>query len=1056
MKGNITALLGITAALMGGATVLPGAAQTLNHPEVYMSRHDISRPLRDIQPSANLQGRTPEVDDDQNAAPVAISGASKQILESRQSAKTTSSQSGTTPKAQTTTAISSSTTVGLNFDGVGDIVGYPVSDSNGSVGATQYVQWVNSQYAVFNKSTGAMVLGPNAGNTLWSGFGGPCETRNDGDPIAQYDKASARWVMTKHATPTSGPFYQCVAISTTSDATGTYFRYAFSLPDYFPDYPKLGVWPDAYYLTWNLLNQNSSYTFVNPLVCAFDRNSMLSGAAATSLCFEVSSSYIYLLPSDWDGANPPPSGSPNYFMSLGTNSINIWQFHVDFGTPSNSTFTGPTTLAVNSFVQACPGGANLGLCVPQEGTSQDVDSLHDRLMYRLAYRNFVNGPESVVATNSEGNPTGINWYEIRNPGGSPFIWQQGTFAPDTSYRWTPSIAMDQSGDIALGYSVSSSKVYPSVRYTGRLSSDPLGSMETEATILQGTASQSGLSRWGDYSSMSIDPVDDCTFWYTNQYILSNNNWQTRIANFKFSNCTSAPPATLSSTNPFGSQQVGTTSSGQVVTLANNQSVPLNISSIATTGDFAQTNNCGASIPATSTCQITVTFTPTTAGTRNGSLVVTDDAPNSPQSTDLTGTGTGPIASLSLSSLSFSYQVVGKTSAAKSVTLTNTGNTALTVNSVNVSGNFGETDNCAGNQVQPSNSCTIQVTFGPSSAASFSGILTINDSAGGSPQWVSLSGLGLRPVSLTPVSMAFGTVNVGQTSTQQTATVTNNQSAALNLSFSASGNFSAVGSGSNPCGSTMAANGSCTISVSFAPTTNGSISGSLTLAHNALFSPQVVDLSGTGASGSTPPLTFSPTSLSFTKVAVGTTTSKTLTVTNSSGASINISSVSASGNFSLSPTSPCVGALTAGANCKFTVTFGPTNIGTVDGSVTVNDNAAVSQQTLSITGTTVLPVTLSTPSSFGSQSVGTVSSAQVITLTNNESSTLSISNISVSGDYIRVSAGGSPCGSTVAALAQCTIGVEFAPTVTGSIPGVLTVSYSGFGSPQEVSLTGTGD
>ena len=1089
LQTKIAIYFAISLILFGGFITPSSAAENRTSVEGYSgnkveihpaTKHDTSPPLRELLTEFGGGILVPEIEGDENAA-ASTGKASKERGHLKRNAAT--KQSTTKRTAQGTAAMQVltntvepgvlvgpvamnsalpraatarvSTNPGLNFDGIGDLSGWPVSDSNGSVGATQYVEWVNSQFAVFDRSTGSMVFGPAAGNTLWSGFGGPCETRNDGDPIAQYDKAASRWVMTKHATPPGGPYYQCVAVSTTSDATGSYNRYAFALTSLYPDYPKLGVWPDAYYLSWNLLNQNSNYVLVNPLVCALDRNAMLSGSAATSLCFQPRSAFTYLLPSDWDGSNPPPTGAPNYYMNLGTNSLNVWQFHVDFKTPANTTFTGPTNVPVTPFVEACAGGAGLGLCIPQKGTAQRLDSLHDRLMYRLAYRNFPSGPETIVATHSVGTTnSGVRWYEIRNPGGSPYIWQEGTFAPDSNYRWNGSIAMDQMGDIALGYSISGSNLNPSISYTARLASDPLGTMEAEATILQGSASQTGSSRWGDYSDMTIDPVDDCTFWYTNQYILATNNWQTRIASFKFPGCGVTQPATLSATVPFASQQIGTTSAPQNVTLSNNQIFTLNISNITTAGDFAQTNNCGTSVAANSSCTIAVTFTPTNAGTRNGSLIVTDDAPNSPQTANLTGTGIGPIATVSRTNLSFGYQIIGTTSSAKSITLTNTGNAALNVGTIAISNSYGENDNCAGVQLQPSIGCVINVSFSPSTGGTFTGILTVNDSAVGSPQLLTLSGIGLRPVSLSPVSMSFGTVNVGGSSASQIATVTNNRSTSLSLGFLASGNFAALGGGASPCGSTLAASTSCTIAVSFSPTTNGNISGSLAISHNSLFSPQVVDLSGTGANGSTAPLSFSPTSLFFAKVVVGTTSSRTLTVTNSSGTNVNIASVLPSGNYSLTPASPCLGLLASGANCKFTVNFNPTNLGTINGAITITDDAGVAQQTLNLAGTTVLPISLSVPSPFGSQTVGTVSSPQTVTLTNNNSTTLSL-GISVSGDYALTTVGTNPCGASIAGLAQCTIGVQFAPTVTGTIPGILTVSYTGYFSPQEVSLTGTG-
>jgi hypothetical protein len=242
-----------------------------------------------------------------------------------------------------------------------------------------------------------------------------------------------------------------------------------------------------------------------------------------------------------DGSTLPPTGSPNFFVNFGTNSLNLWKFHVDFANPGNSTLTGPTNIPVTAFTAACNGG---GSCIPQPGTSQKLDSLADRLMYRLAYRNF-NTSESLVVNHSvslgrgQTKTVGVRWYELRNPNGTPTVFQQGTFSPDSTYRWMGSIAMDKIGNMALGYSASSSSVFPSIRYTGRLVSDPVGTMQSENIIQAGGGSQlRNLNRWGDYSSMAVDPVDDCTFWYTTEYLRTNGtfNWSTRIASFKFPSC----------------------------------------------------------------------------------------------------------------------------------------------------------------------------------------------------------------------------------------------------------------------------------------------------------------------------------------------------------------------------------------------------------------------------------------------------------------------------------------------------------------------------------------
>jgi hypothetical protein len=258
----------------------------------------------------------------------------------------------------------------------------------------------------------------------------------------------------------------------------------------------------------------------------------------------LSSSFGGLLPSDLDGSIAPPLGSPNPFLNFGTNRLNLWKFHVDWANAANSTFTGPTAISVAAFTPACSGG---GTCIPQPNTRQKLDSLADRLMYRLAYRHFADGHESLVVnhsvaigSNKHNQVTSVRWYELRDPNGTPTVFQQGTLgASDGIHRWMGSIAMDKVGNIALGYSASSSGVFPSIRYTGRVPTDPLGTMEAENLIQPGAGSQlPNLSRWGDYSAITVDPADDCTFWYTTEYLKNSGtfNWSTRIANFKFPSC----------------------------------------------------------------------------------------------------------------------------------------------------------------------------------------------------------------------------------------------------------------------------------------------------------------------------------------------------------------------------------------------------------------------------------------------------------------------------------------------------------------------------------------
>jgi hypothetical protein len=475
---------------------------------------------------------------------------------------------GAPDTALQTQAVTAPTVGNVNsFDGVGQgAFGFTPNaappDTNGAVGLTQYVQWVNESFAVFSKA-GTLLAGPTAGNTLFQALGAthPCAVHNDGDPVAQYDKQADRWVLTQFSV-TSGStqgFWQCVAVSQTSDATGAYNLYAFNYGTVqFNDYPKLAVWPNAYYVTYNIFNNGA--TFAGSKLCALDRTSMIAGQPATQICFQLSNAFGGVLPADLDGLTPPPAGSPEYFLNFGTNSLNLWKVSNLNFTNGTGTISSPTNLPVAAFAAACGGGT----CISQLGTNQRLDSLADRLMYRLAYRNF-GDHEALVVNHSitAGTGTGVRWYEIRSPNATPVVFQQGTFAPDTSFRWMGSAAMDHVGNIAVGYSVSSTTLNPAIRFTGRAPGDPMGTLGTELSIQVGTGSQlANLSRWGDYSSISVDPVDDCTFWYTTEYLKANGtfNWSTRIANFKFAGCNTAPDFALAASPASQSITAGNSTS----------------------------------------------------------------------------------------------------------------------------------------------------------------------------------------------------------------------------------------------------------------------------------------------------------------------------------------------------------------------------------------------------------------------------------------------------------------------------------------------------------------
>jgi hypothetical protein len=485
------------------------------------------------------------------------------------------------PVVQTTEPGPSAPSTSANFDGLGQgftgpagtftVTGAP-PDTNAAVGASQVVEIVNTGFGVFSK-TGTPLFGPAATNTLFNGFGGSCETTNDGDGVVRYDALANRWIITQFANvgSSSGPFFECVAVSQTSDATGSWNRYSFQYAS-FPDYPKLSVWPDAYYTTYNLFNASGT-TFLGAEDCAMNRSAMLAGTTASQVCFTTSNQFGGLLAADVEGGTAPPAGEASTVVALGTTSTTLafWKFHVDFATPANSTFTGPNTLTVASYTAAC---GTSGTCIPQSGTTQQLDSLSDRVMFRLAYRNF-GDHESLVVNHAvtAGSSVGVRWYELRMiNGGTPSVFQQSTFAPDATFRWMASTAMDKVGNMALGYSASSSAIHPQVRITGRLAGDPLGQMtQGETTVVAGNGSQTQITRWGDYSSMVVDPADGCTFWYAQEYIPANGsfNWHTRLTSFQLPNCAGPVGNDFSiSVNPTS----GTVTAGGSTTTTVNTSV----------------------------------------------------------------------------------------------------------------------------------------------------------------------------------------------------------------------------------------------------------------------------------------------------------------------------------------------------------------------------------------------------------------------------------------------------------------------------------------------------
>ncbi len=427
-------------------------------------------------------------------------------------------------------------TIGFNFDGVnGQQAGGVIPpDTNGAVGDKQFFLITNFAFEIFNKSTGALELGPLLINSIWKNFGGQCQSDNGGDPVVLYDKLANRWVLEQLEYTSSDEI--CFAVSQTDDATGAYYLYQYTWTTGLPDYPKIAAWPDAYYIAVNNFGSGQGEP------CAVDRNAMLTGAKASLICFTPSSTDFGYLPSDFDGTTPPPTGAPNHYVELGNSNTTLkeYDFHVDFSVPKNSTFTGPNTLTVPAYQTLCGGGN--GACIPEPHGGGELDALGDRMMFRNAYRNFgdhealvfshaVSGGGKVVAAE--------RWYELRStpPGGSFSVYQAATYKSAKYNYWMGSVALDKNGDMALGFSVdNSTSEDPSIFLTGRLPTDKVNKLEKTVTVKTGTQVQGAVNRWGDYSSMSVDPTDDCTFWYTQEYSNGGYNWQSHVVSFKFNAC----------------------------------------------------------------------------------------------------------------------------------------------------------------------------------------------------------------------------------------------------------------------------------------------------------------------------------------------------------------------------------------------------------------------------------------------------------------------------------------------------------------------------------------
>ena len=467
------------------------------------------------------------------------------------------------PRAQRVPSQVNAPAVDLSFDGFDNNDNIPIAggliappDTNGDVGLDFYIQYINLGWTVFNKADGTVASGPNPGNTFWSGFGGPCENNNNGDPVVLYDELADRWIFSQFTNPVSAGGAQCFAVSTTDDPLGPYAQYQFAIPGI--DYPKIGIFSDGsdhsgyYFSTNNFANAGPSFSGVSLMVV--DRDAMLAASpTATFIEFDIGTGFFAVQPGHVEGADTAAPGTCNVFIqswddeifagtTVPTDGYQMWELCPDFATPGNSVLNGPTLIA--SSMEWDNELCGFAACMPQPGTAQLLDTLSQFTMYRAAIRinpaSDPTGMRLVVASTTDvgSDQAGLQWAEIDLDGLSSTIVDEGLFAPDMQNRWLPSLAMDQAGNIGIGYSLGSSTKEPSIYYTGRLASDTPGMLQAEEVCVDSTGVQTGTNRWVDYSSMSVDPVDNCTFWYTSEYYAATSarGWATRVCSFVFPSC----------------------------------------------------------------------------------------------------------------------------------------------------------------------------------------------------------------------------------------------------------------------------------------------------------------------------------------------------------------------------------------------------------------------------------------------------------------------------------------------------------------------------------------
>ena len=525
------------AGLMVVGMLLPGSAFAQDASSLVITRSNTSGPLQSMEMPAAPSDNLP-------MAPYAIPNKFLKFgsMKNGHAGQTIQGRDETIQRVAGTGSVR----VSRSFDGSSDddnaaVLGFRVvpPDTEGDVGPRHYVQWINSVSEIFDKR-GNTILGPFPGNLYFQGLGGICEATNNGDPIVLYDERADRWLVSQFALDfTNANYAMCIAISTSPDPTGGYNQYEINFGTIFPDYPKLGIWGDSYTMTTRnfIDNFDGTFSFGGQFAIALERSAMLNGGLPGLVAFQIPREFFNdgYLPADADGHVSGPAvfgGHAAFGKSRGLPQVfELFELDVDWSNPAAASFTEVAEIAIS------PYKISAGLYVDQPN-GQPLDDLENFTMHRAQVRDF-GTHKSLVANHTvkaTADGAGIRWYEMRNYGAGWMLHQEGTFSPDSKDRWMGSIAMNGNGDIALGYSLSSKNVYPSIYVTGQTADySGTGIMNVaETRVHAGGGSQEGASRWGDYSMMSVDPKDDKTFWYTTEYYAETAafDFNTRIASFR--------------------------------------------------------------------------------------------------------------------------------------------------------------------------------------------------------------------------------------------------------------------------------------------------------------------------------------------------------------------------------------------------------------------------------------------------------------------------------------------------------------------------------------------